>query len=58
MNYIQRLQAENKTLRESLLAIEAYVTSDKFAFPNDYVSTHDITLRIREAFEKLAEFQY
>ena len=58
MNYIQRLQAESELLRKSMLDLERYVTTEKFAVPNDYVQTADIVLRIRETFSALAELQY
>lgn len=58
MNYIQRLQAENKDqaeeierLKEGLHSLLRYVQSSKFDGPNPedgLVNTADIVLRIRE----------
>jgi hypothetical protein len=63
MNYIKRLQEENKTLREALAEakrgmglLEAYVHSEKYH--NDpYVNNKDISLRIGETLHNVASIE-
>jgi hypothetical protein len=42
MNYIKRLEEENKEMASVLAEIESYLYTDKFRWPNDYVNVNDI----------------
>ena len=46
MNYIKRLEKENKEMAEVLSEIELYLHSDKFSWPNNYVNPQDIINRL------------
>lgn len=55
MNYIKQLerdiqqeQAANAALLAGLADLGAYLASDKFSAPNDWVSIHDVRLRLLE----------
>lgn len=47
MNYITKIQTENKALKEGLNDLLAYVRSSKFAI-DPMVNSADIVLRIQE----------
>lgn len=46
MNYIKRLEEENKQLTDVLYEMEFYLNTDKFNWPNDYVNVKDILNRL------------
>ena len=47
MNYIKRLEKENKEMAEVLAEIESYLLTDKFMWPDDYVNVKDILNRVQ-----------
>jgi len=49
MNYISKLQEENRIMKEGLEFIRSYLSSSKFHGElNNYVNPQDILLRIEE----------
>jgi len=46
MNYIKRLQEENRQLVDTLIEMRSYLQTGKFCYPNDYVNVKDILNRI------------
>jgi len=47
-SYIERLQEENKRLRNGLDDIKRYCQLPKFNWPENHVNVNDILLRINE----------
>ncbi|MBU0846715.1 hypothetical protein KKH23_05950 [Patescibacteria group bacterium] len=47
MNYIKRLEKENKEMAGILAEIESYLLTDKFMWPDDYVNVKDILNRVQ-----------
>jgi len=46
MNYIKRLEKENKEMGEVLQELRLYLHTDKFHWPDDYVNVKDVLNRI------------
>ena len=55
MNYIKRLESENKVLLQGLLELKRYVQSDKFTMSDNMVNCGDIVLRINETIQLFRE---
>ena len=55
MNHIQKLTAENKALKETIVNLEKYLTLPKFNFPQNNVNTNDIFLRLDEGKNNMLE---
>ena len=47
MNYIKRLEKENKEMADVLREMEIYLNTEKFNWPNDYVNVNDILNRLQ-----------
>lgn len=46
MNHIKKLEIENAVLKETILEIRQYLTTDKFKWPENRVNVNDILNRI------------
>jgi hypothetical protein len=46
MNYIKRLEKENKEMAEVLSELRLHLHTDKFMWPNDYINIKDVLNRI------------
>jgi hypothetical protein len=46
MNYIKKLEKEQRVLKEMLIELKDYCLSSKFHWPNDCVNKNDILGRI------------
>lgn len=55
MNHIQKLQKENKMLKETIENLERYLILPKFNYPNNQVNTSDIFLRLDEQKQNMIE---
>jgi len=52
MNYIKRLEAENKVLNDFIDELKKHLCLPKFNRPNNYINTMDLWLRLTELFNQ------
>ena len=53
MNYIKRLEKENKEMEEVLKELRLHLYTDKFLWPNDYINVRDVLDRIEPVISSL-----